>query len=204
VFRGYLGTDSIPGFSATPLRIAFYGLVGLYAGVLSIRADGYTPDAGLFPTIVGSLLLGLIGLQAVAPFVLDTFDLEASGLTTGLRAEEESAGTEPDPRADTGTGAGGEVNADRPADADGELAADEHARSGLGLFVWLAGLFGLVWLVGLLPAFGLFVAAFVHRREGIRRAVIAAAGMFVFVAGLLVGLDAPSYGGAVWTLLEAL
>ena len=96
------------------------------------------------------------------------------------------------------------MNADRPADVDGELAVDEHARSGLGLFVWLAGLFGLVWLVGLLPAFGLFVAAFVHRREGIRRAVIAAAGMFVFVAGLLVGLDAPSYGGAVWTLLEAL
>jgi hypothetical protein len=74
----------------------------------------------------------------------------------------------------------------------------------VNLCIWLFGLLGLIYLVGLLIALPLFTLLYLRQRSGERwrLSITVAIGMFAVLLGVLVGLgQTPLSDGWLWTTL---
>lgn len=162
----------------TGVAVVFYAAVTLYAGWLVVAGAQYRPDTRLFPTIVGAVVLTLVGLRAVTPGLRRRFDLASGGLFDHLGADR--------------------------VDADADDGVDETVRTGLVLFGWLALLVGLFRLAGPLVAIAAVTGGYVAVHRGTPRTAlllslsVTAAVFLLFV----VVLNLPGYDPLLAHLVE--
>lgn len=151
----------------------FFGGVGLYTLAVVFKSLGYSPDARLFPLVIGVPFLGLVVLQLALLLFEDRLDLESATIFD-LEDRFDVVSTE-----------------------DVEPAI--RYRREFGMFVWLAGVTVLLWAVGFLPTLAAFLFSFVwyYERDLVRAAIVTAI-TYGFVYGFFIRLlGAPIYRGAL-------
>lgn len=158
----------------TGVAVVFYAAVTLYAGWLVVAAAQYRPDTRLFPTLVGTAVLALVGLRVVVPGLRRRLDLASGGLFDNLGPDSVDDGV------------------------------DETVRTGLVLFGWLALLVSLFRLAGPLVAIAVVTGGYVAVHRGTPRTAlllslaVTAAVFLLFV----VVLDLPGYDPLLARLVE--
>lgn len=150
-------------------EVVFLGILLAYAAALVFQAMSYSPDARLFPMLIGVPLLGMI----LVKILITHYPIRSISGTGGL-VDRVSKEIEPN-----------QTNED---DSE-ETASIVHIQRELTMTSWIVGVFILIWLLGFLNASAIFMFSFIYIYEN---SLIRAGGVtllaLIFIYGLFVEL----------------
>lgn len=147
-------------------KAAFFGVLFSYTGALVLKSLEYSPDARLFPLLVGITLLGLILLKFVLMVSPEKYSAGGGGLFD--KASAEIMSNEED-----------DIN---QLDNQNSVSPEIRLQREFKMTMWIIGTLLLTWLIGFLNASVIFIFSFIYVHEG---KIVKAGGLTVILVGFI-------------------
>lgn len=125
-------------------KTVFFGVLFAYTALLVFESLGYSADARLFPLIIGVSLLGMLLVNIVLIHYPTQFSSESGGLFDSISEE---------------------IKPDQTNEETEEPTAVVRIYREITMVLWIFGVFVLIWLIGFLNAFAVFIFSFIYVYE---------------------------------------